>query len=143
MYTHTEEQCAQIGPRTMFLIAQAQTRIERERRVLAMMAPPLFYGHTNCPYHGPAHERSKCNRAWDEMWWGKFGKSFLNPLRPLGFKDAFEFIQSSEFPGVTKECKEEAETRIIGGFDIEEQIITAVQKSENSVTWCREFGDLM
>ncbi|KAK7471986.1 hypothetical protein VKT23_000094 [Stygiomarasmius scandens] len=127
LYLFTAEHQTQIGTIAFFEIAKAQSRIERERHVLATMAPPLFDGSSKCPYHGSAmHSQPKCNRAWNEAWWAKFGIQFLHPTKPLDFKLAFEFVRSTDFPGVTPDCKYEAQVRIVGCFDVEAKIKRAV-----------------
>jgi hypothetical protein len=112
----------QLGPRVYSVLAKAREKLERERKLVAAMPPPMKVAES---WECRSHEQ--CKAVWKEVWWRVIAKEILHPTRPLPFSEAPDLIARTEFKGMTLSCKQD----IIGevqanGFQGEAGILAGV-----------------
>lgn len=113
-----EEQ--QIGFETYTILSRTKAHIDRERKLIAQVPPPMkFLESFDCTDH------QMCKAVWKDVWWKKVGKQIVHPMNPLALHQVPAFVAKTDFPGMYEGCKEEMEiiVRQHHGFQIEAEII--------------------
>ncbi|KAJ7454505.1 hypothetical protein FB451DRAFT_1408409 [Mycena latifolia] len=94
-----------LGPTTLCILYQAKTALEKERLLVAHVAPKLTaiedLNYGDCVAH------RNCERAIREGWWTLVGKEMLHPTHPMALDAIGTHLDKIVFPGMSRKCHED------------------------------------
>lgn len=91
-----------LGQKVYSTLAKARERLERERKLVAAMPPPMDIAES-----WECHSHDQCRAVWKDVWWRVIAKEVLHPTKPLPFSEAPDLVARTDFKGMTPSCKED------------------------------------
>ena len=91
-----------LGQKVYSILAKARERLERERKLVAAMPPPMSIAES-----WECHSHDQCRTVWKDVWWRVIAREILHPTKPLAFSEAPDFIARTDFRGMTPSCKQD------------------------------------
>ena len=112
----SEDEANNLGVKVYSIIAKAREMLEREWKLTAAYPPPITFDPSwECETH-----QTMCILIWRDFWWKKVAKQLLHPVKPLAFRDVFEFVEKElKGPGLRASCRTSIikEVRAMGFMD--------------------------
>jgi hypothetical protein len=105
------DELTQLGIKTYSIIVKARHTMERERRLIAAVPPPMKFDVTwNCDVHDTV-----CANTWKGFWLKKVWKKILHPSKPFYFNEIGYFVSKNghELGKMTERCREAIISQIL------------------------------